>query len=105
MALYDDQRKEINFAYYVDSVDEDWPDPRAWSALDAEQAKGATGYILRTGKPLHINTAQAMDLVARGEAELVGSMAIDFLGVPFIADGRTVGVLTVQSYVGQDLLR
>ena len=30
VALYDEERRLLNFAYYVDSVDTDWPDPHAW---------------------------------------------------------------------------
>jgi GAF domain-containing protein/CheY-like chemotaxis protein len=99
VALYDDERKQINFAYYVDTVDTDWPDPRAWEALDAEQAQGATGYILRTGRPLHAGTGELQNLLDSGETQLIGTLPVDFLGVPLKAEGTTVGVLTVQSYV------
>jgi len=30
IALYDAERQRINFPYYIDSVDTDLPDPRAW---------------------------------------------------------------------------
>ncbi len=49
VALYDEERRLLNFAYYVDSVDTDWPDPREWLPFGDAHAKGLTGYILRTG--------------------------------------------------------
>jgi len=56
VALYDDERKLLNFAFYVDTVDtEDWPDPREWLPMDARQSRGGTGYILRTGTLHHVD--------------------------------------------------
>ena len=49
IALYDGDRRLINFAYWADTVDTDWPDPRAWDVLGEGYSKGLTGYVLRTG--------------------------------------------------------
>ena len=35
--------------YYVDAVDLDIPDPRAWEPLGDGDARGITAYVLRTG--------------------------------------------------------
>ena len=53
IALYDDERQMINFPYYVDQVDDDVPDPDAWEAMGVGlNARGATAYALRTGRPV-----------------------------------------------------
>ena len=40
IALYDDKRKLINFAFYADSVDTDWPDSRVWEPIGEGYAGG-----------------------------------------------------------------
>jgi GAF domain-containing protein/DNA-binding response OmpR family regulator len=98
IALFDEARGQINFAFYVDTVDTDWPDPREWVPLGQGQAKGITGYILQHGELFHRTGDQILALSRAGALTAVGSMATDFLGVPLRTDGRTIGVLAVQSY-------
>src|SRR4051812_23739786 len=98
IALVDEVRREINFAFYVDSVDTDWPDPRAWVPFGERASRGVTGYIVRTGKPFHASGARILELGASGTLEAIGELSADYLGVPLVADGQTIGVLAVQSY-------
>ena len=30
VALYDEARQLINFPFFVDAIDDDWPDPQDW---------------------------------------------------------------------------
>src|SRR3954454_5358383 len=49
IALYDEERQLINWPYYADDVDnEPAPDPNQWVAFDNRDARGMTGYVLRT---------------------------------------------------------
>jgi len=80
----------ITFPYFVDEHDPA-PAPKA-------PGKGLTEFVLRTGEPVLVSPDVAADLERRGEVELIGSPSIDWLGVPLTADGRTMGVLVVQSY-------
>jgi len=57
-----------------------------------------TEYVLRTGKPLLASPEVFDELEKKGEIESVGPQSIDWLGVPLKTKGRTIGVLTVQSY-------
>ena len=98
IALYDGERKLINFPFYVDSVDTDFPDARQWDPVDDEAAGGLTAYVIRTGKPLHVSARQIEALAAAGTVVAVGSTAADFLATPLVTDDRTIGVLAVQSY-------
>ena len=98
IALYDDKRRQINFAFYVDSVDTDWPDSRAWEPLGEGYAGGITGHILRTGLPFHGSRSELEQLFATSGVRPVGALPADFLGVPLQREGRSIGVLTVQSY-------
>jgi PAS domain S-box-containing protein len=101
IALYDDERQLISFPYHVDELDdEDWPEANEWVEFDSRQARGVTGYVLRTGEPQLITVQRHRELIERGEIELVGVVTEDssWLGAPLKAEGRTVGLLAVQSY-------
>ncbi|MEA2619366.1 MAG: hypothetical protein QOC97_139, partial [Chloroflexota bacterium] len=104
IALYDDQRQALNFPYYKDSVDTDLPDPNAWEPLGSGQASGVTGYALRLGKPIRIDQAAHRELVAKGEFRTIGVVGDgDWLGAPLVAEGRTLGLIVVQSYTNERL--
>ena len=99
IALYDDARQAINFPYYVDEVDDDLPDPLVWEPFGVGQARGTTAFLLRTGVPQLITSARFRELQAAGEADEVGLIAQgEWLGVPLIVGGQTIGALVVQTY-------
>ena len=98
IALYDEQRQLINWPYYIDEVDADIPDPNRWDEFGSGDARGATAYVLRTGEPQHLSAVQANELIESGEMDLLGRLPEDAVLVPLKDDGRTVGVLLVQSY-------
>jgi PAS domain S-box-containing protein len=100
IALYDDARQLISWPYWADELDDDWPDANEWLEFDDRQARGATGYLLRTGEPQLLTTERYEELMGQGEIELIGVLTDDssWLGVPLKAERQTVGVLVVQSY-------
>ena len=100
IALYDDERELIGWPYYVDELDDDWPEAGEWVEFSDRQAHGSTGYVLRTGEPHLLTWSRHKELIEQGEIELIGVLTEDtsWLGVPLKADRRTVGVLVVQSY-------
>ena len=98
IALYDEERQLINFPFYRDEVDPEIPDPNAWDHFGVGEARGATAYVLRHGKPKRLRLADWKALTKKGEIELVGLPSVEWLGVPLKADGRTVGVIAVQTY-------
>jgi PAS domain S-box-containing protein len=100
IALYDEERQLINFPYWADEVDHDWPEATEWIEFTDRQAHGVTGYILRTGEPELLTYERHQQLLDQGEIEIVGVLTEDtsWLGVPLKADKRTIGILVVQSY-------
>jgi len=99
ITLYDDARKALNYPYYVDTVDDDIPDPQAWFPFGVGHARGVTAYMLRTGRPEIITSARHRALVAAGEVDTLGVVGDGvWMGAPLIASGRTVGVVVCQTY-------
>jgi len=99
IALYDAERQRINYPYYVDAVDTDLPDPKAWYPFGVRQARGITAYAIRRDEPLLIDSDTFDELVRRGEVELVGLKREGmWLGAPLHDEGRTIGLLAVQTY-------
>src|SRR6266540_1189579 len=92
VSLYDAEHDRLEFPYFVDEYDpaRDIP-PR-------KLRKGLTEYVLRTGRPLLATPEVYENLVAAGEAELIGTPSIDWLGVPLKVRDRTIGVVVTQTY-------
>ncbi|KLJ02883.1 GGDEF and EAL domain-containing protein [Luteimonas sp. FCS-9] len=62
------------------------------------RADGLTEYVIATGAPLLAMRDDIVALESSGELRSHGTQAQCWLGVPLGRDGRTVGVIAVQSY-------
>jgi GAF domain-containing protein/DNA-binding response OmpR family regulator len=98
IALYDDLRRSINFAFYRDEVDLDIPDPAVWEPIGTGQAAGFTGHFLRLGEAVLLNREEQERIVASGQVVTLGVPSVDWMAAPLRADGRTIGIVVVQSY-------
>ena len=98
IALYDEARQRINYPFFRDEVDSDIPDPNTWEPFGTGNAKGATAYVLRTSRSQWWNEEQFTEMAAAGEIEIVGAPSVEWMGVPLMADGRSIGVVAVQTY-------
>ncbi len=104
IALYDAERGRMNYPYFVDEFDEDIPDPNAWEPFGEGQARGITAYALRLGRPLRIDARDVPQAsIESGEIEPLGAVTDEavWLGVPLPAEGRSQGVLVIQSYAAE----
>jgi len=90
IALHDPETDLLSFPYFVDE-EESAPAPY-------KAGRGLTEYVLRSGKPFYASTEGYERLVATGEVVRLGPMSIDWVGVPLIAQGKTIGALVVQTY-------
>ncbi|HYX83020.1 MAG TPA: PAS domain S-box protein, partial [Gemmatimonadales bacterium] len=91
VSLYNEKDDRLEFPYFVDEYDTAREVPR-------KLRKGLTEYVLRTGQPLLATPEVYERLVAAGEAELIGTPSIDWLGVPLKVRDRTIGVVVTQTY-------
>ncbi|HTR98239.1 MAG TPA: PAS domain S-box protein, partial [Bacteroidota bacterium] len=80
----------LTFPYFVDECDGP-PGPK-------KPGKGLTEYVLRTGKSLLCTGEGFLDIVRRGEAELIGQPAAVWLGVPLKIEETVIGVMVLQHY-------
>ncbi len=90
IALYDDAAERLTFPYFADEVD-----PRP---APKPLGRGLTEYVLRGGEAFLATPESFDELRRRGEVDLIGGASVDWLGVPLLAGGRTIGVMVVQSY-------
>ena len=98
IVLYDEERQAMNWPFYVDTVEEGWPDPNVWETMGTGDARGITAYLLRAGHPLLLTFADIEELARRDEVDMIGVPSVTWLGVPLLAEGRTVGAMVVQSF-------
>ena len=97
IALHDLEDNTISFPYWIDQVDEA-PSPRPFG-------RGLTEYVIRTGQPQFIDDDRSTALFEAGEAQLIGSDGLAWLGVPLRNDRRVYGALVIQSYEGGHLYK
>ena len=90
IALYDPATDTLSFPYFIDKYDPP-PQPR-------KPGRGVTEYVLRNKKPLLATPQIIRTMLQNDEIEDLGAESIDWLGVPLILKGETIGVLAVQSY-------
>lgn len=90
IALYDDQKNVLSFPYMVDEYDP----PFASKPL----GNGLTEYVLRKGESVLIDAQKDLELRSTGEAEVIGTPAAIWLGVPLKDEKKILGVIVVQDY-------
>jgi PAS domain S-box-containing protein len=98
IALFDPRTQMFSFPYFVDEFDAR-PEPK-------QLTSGLTGQVIRSGKPLLVNSRTKIQKLASGLAILgqervymeSGTPAAVWLGAPLSIRGQTLGVMAVQDY-------
>jgi len=91
IAEWNEAANTVTFPYFRDQYDKEPPS-------GVPVGRGLTAYVLRTGEPLLATPAKFDELSAAGEVETIGAASLDWLGIPLKTDGRTWGVIGVQTY-------
>ena len=95
IALYDDQKRAIKFAYYEDDHDDiqlsvETPLNNRGFIPVAELEESLTWKVIRTNKVLR--------LIGQKASTGIGKQSQDWLGLPLQKNGQPVGVVAIQSY-------
>ncbi|MFW8592129.1 diguanylate cyclase domain-containing protein [Glaciecola sp. 2405UD65-10] len=94
VAFYEQQDDKIQFAYFVDEQDQE-----TVQSLSYEQIKhGMTAHILRSGENLIATKENFDELKEKHGFKIIGSLPVDFMGVPILRDNKVIGAMVVQSY-------
>ena len=92
VTLYDHQREELSFPYFVDEHD---AAPARHKIADGT----LSGLVIRHGKALLL-TPDTQSTVIPEALSIIGTEPVDWLGVPLKSLSGTIGALVVQSYNG-----
>ncbi len=100
IALYDEVTEFISFPYYVDQRDYlDVIEKQKLRSRDRKVRRGLTEYLLHLGQPLLIDKQGMEELTESGDVSMVGSMPIEWLGIPLkTVKGDIIGGIVVQTY-------
>ncbi|MDT0596450.1 sensor domain-containing diguanylate cyclase [Glaciecola petra] len=94
VAFINQKNENIDFAYFVDERDEE-----VVQSVPYEKIKnGVTAHILRTAEPLVMTKENSQSLLEKHKMEVLGSMPVDFIGIPLLRDEAVIGAMVVQSY-------
>ncbi|MDO6447322.1 EAL domain-containing protein [Colwellia sp. 1_MG-2023] len=94
IVLYDQVFATLEFVYHVDEKDNTPP-----GCVDYDELKGSmTCHVIETSKPLLATPKVVKQLQSQGKIKDMGTIGIDWLGVPLMSGGMVMGVMAVQSY-------
>ncbi|GAC1587791.1 MAG: PAS domain S-box protein [Hymenobacter sp.] len=96
IALCDEARTQLQFAYHVDQH----PQHRPQGALPFDS--GVSEYIIAGGQPRYLTQADYQQLIDNGTITAYGLVPAVMLASPLSIGDRIIGVLAVQDYVRAD---
>ncbi len=95
IALYDAQTRMINFKYFIDEYDENFP-----IIENNEHANSLTGEVIRTGRPLLLKENTLIERAKNNR--LIGTIPKIWLGAPLIIGNQVMGAISIQHYTDLD---
>jgi len=93
VGIYDDRRRELNIPVIVDQGDHLEP-----VTLDVDHAEGFATWVVRRGSPLWIDDWEEQRDTLPVEGIPRGTPTRSLMVLPLICKGKTVGVISAQSY-------
>lgn len=94
VAFFDPSDKNVDFAYFVDELDEDVITQVPYERI----MDGITGYILRNGKSLVMTQENKDAVIDETGIQMLGTPPVDLIGVPLKRSTEVIGAMVVQSY-------
>ncbi|MCD4678627.1 MAG: PAS domain S-box protein [Desulfobacula sp.] len=91
IAIYDNKNETINFEYFIDEYDDDFP-----IIENLEEPNCLTGEVILAKRPLFLKENMLLERAKKNR--LVGTIPKIWLGIPLIIQDKVIGVICVQSY-------
>lgn len=98
IAYYDKDENLLSFPYYKDEVD-------TFPNIARPLGKGLTEYVLRNGKPLLLTRDEILKMASAKEVNVIGTLPEQWIASPLHTEGKTVGVVAIQSYSDKNLYK
>ncbi len=95
IALYDKEKKQISFPYFVDETDDDFS-----AITNFDISNSLTGEVILTKKPVFLKRKELEQRAAKNM--LIGPVAQVWMGVPLTVKNEVIGVIAVQNYCDQN---
>ena len=97
IALYDEKSEVISFPYFVDTEDES---PEDNASIDSMK-RSLTFHCLQNRKPALFNDKNIVEMEKEFGLKVYGTLSKSWLGIPFILDENSSGIIVVQSYTDE----
>ncbi|MBC5992574.1 PAS domain S-box protein [Pontibacter cellulosilyticus] len=94
IALCDDERRTLHFAYLVDQ----YVEKTGRAPKERPFTKGLSEYIIQSGKPLYMQKADLIKLAEEENLKIHGAIPEVMLCSPLAIGDRIIGVITLQDY-------
>ncbi|NOX33655.1 MAG: response regulator [Deltaproteobacteria bacterium] len=95
IAMYDNKNETINFEYFIDEYDDDFP-----IIENLEEPNCLTGEVILAGRPLFLKENMLRERAKKNK--IIGIIPKIWLGVPLIIQDKVIGVICVQHYTEPD---
>ncbi|MFA5904534.1 MAG: GAF domain-containing protein, partial [Desulfobacula sp.] len=95
IAIYDNKKETINFDYFIDEYDNDFP------IIDNLEEPGClTGEVILAGRPIFLKENMLIERARKNK--IVGTIPKIWIGVPLIIQDTVIGAICVQHYTDPD---
>lgn len=94
VALFNLETGLYTFPYFVDEYDE----PTVDLGRPMDITGGITDWVVKRGECLLADRQRIDEMIDKGEIRLLGEKPQTWLGIPLKSDGRTFGVVSIQSF-------
>lgn len=91
IAIYDNKNKTINFEYFLDEYDDDFP-----IIENLEKPGCLTGEVILARRPLFLKENMLIERTRKNK--IIGTVPKIWIGVPLIIKETVIGVICVQHY-------
>ncbi len=96
IALYDKENELIKLPFYIDEHDK-------FEQISIHAKGSLTAEVIKTGKPLFLNSDGVKDFLKRHDAKAIGTISKVWMGLPLKIKEEVIGAICLQSYISETI--